>query len=86
MYFCQEFFGTTNNIHDAPEEEDDCCSKEKEDDCCSNEKEDNNMNTTPITEQEVVVTISREERMKEMDDTFLGKVIQCGGCGDIDDV
>ena len=77
MYFCQEFFGTTNTIHDAPEEEDDCCSKEKE---------DNNMNTTPITEQEVVVTISREERMKEMDDTFLGKVIQCGGCGDIDDV
>jgi len=42
---------------------------------------EDNENIVNIT-TERVVTISKEERMKEMDDTFLGKMIQCGDIGD----
>ena len=72
MYFCEEFFGRSYNDDVLPKDD------------CPKEEEEDNANNTTATEQ-VVVTISREERMKEMDDTFLGKVIQCGGCGDVVD-
>ncbi len=44
------------------------------------DKENSSVNTTAAQ----VVNISKEERMREMDETFLGKMIQCE-CGDVGD-
>ena len=66
MYFCGEFLAINNNDVDSPDD--------------SPDDDPIEVNENITTEQ--VVTISKEERMKEMDDTFLGKMIQCGDIGD----
>ena len=68
MYFCGEFLAINNN-DDSP------------DDSPDDDPIEDNENIVNITTEQVV-TISKEERMKEMDDTFLGKMIQCGDIGD----
>jgi len=69
MYFCGEFLAINNNDVDSP------------DDSPDDDPIEDNENIVNITTEQVV-TISKEERMKEMDDTFLGKMIQCGDIGD----
>ena len=69
MYFCGEFLAINNNDVDSP------------DDSPDDDPIEVNENIVNITTEQVV-TISKEERIKEMDDTFLGKIIQCGDIGD----
>ena len=68
MYFCGEFLAINNN-DDSP------------DDSPDDDPIEDNENIVNITTEQVV-TISKEERIKEMDDTLLGKMIQCGDIGD----
>eukprot|EP00984_Skeletonema_dohrnii_P005636 scaffold1990_cov115-Skeletonema_dohrnii-CCMP3373.AAC.2 len=70
MYFCGEFLAINNNDND-----------DSPDDTPDDDLIEDNENIVNIT-TERVVTISKEERIKEMDDTFLGKMIQCGDIGD----